>query len=683
MACTCAALQVKNFVSIRVERHIAHLADCRVRFNKLIQEVFCRRHCSLIACPSAKGGLHRVGDIHHDHNSHIGLLIALFDRLRGLHCQRNVKHVLQLSTGDRLADLYAVALAACHFAALCIDLLCRGHRTLGDGTHRERRQRHQRIFRLILCGVQVSVFAVLLKVAACHQSLPGRKVFNHLADQVVFLIRVCKHIGDPADHLGISFPGDLAALISRAQPRFQLLSQLLVLIRQDVSLFLQLQRLDLLGKGRLVGVHFFQRQRLLVGVGAILGVGVLLHHAGQLAVCVIAALGVGVCFPAAVVSGFRLLAAVIVVLVFFLAAAQHPGAVAALGVLVVGVGALTGQCILVGVRHHLGVKALVGMLVPYPLDHAAARVHAVALAIAPCAVLVHRCLGDLAHQLRPARLLIHAKGAVKVLQHIVRGAGHFRCPLHKAFFVLSVVHHDPAALVLIVVVVALALSLNGHAKTKVLVQTKRCNTVVLAVDILRPPGALVAGVVSIRIHDHIAAVIMDVGQQLIHLAHQLARLRVVAVHIVLMEEVICHPADALVFQIAVAVALRGMLMGLCGAVQHLLLHGRRLAVAVVRMHVFFDLAAVALFQGDGRQDQRIRRAEYHDRSQHRHHTAPYTFTPVGVCIFLRVRQKLVFHFAVPPLFQFTKAAQRPDTEHDLAYDLLLRHASDLGMSRVY
>ena len=118
------ALQIKNFVRVCVERHIADLAHAeRIARSKLVEEIRRRLHCRCVACAAAEVAVHRVGNIHHDHDRHIGLLDDLADCARRAYLQGDVKHVFQVRSGNRLA--HADAVIAFRAAALFSNLLRR------------------------------------------------------------------------------------------------------------------------------------------------------------------------------------------------------------------------------------------------------------------------------------------------------------------------------------------------------------------------------------------------------------------------------------------------------------------------------------------------------------------------------------------------------------------------------
>ncbi len=163
------ALQIKNFVRIRVERHITDLAHAeRITCSKLIKKLLCRLHCRCVARAAAEVAVHRVGDIHHDHNRHIGLLDNLTDCARRAHLERNVKYVFQIRSCNRLA--HADAVAALIAAALFFNLPRRGCiRTLHQSRCILCKQSDLTVIVVIAVICRVGIF---LKPAAVAQQHP-------------------------------------------------------------------------------------------------------------------------------------------------------------------------------------------------------------------------------------------------------------------------------------------------------------------------------------------------------------------------------------------------------------------------------------------------------------------------------------------------------------------------------
>ena len=163
------ALQIKNFVRIRVERHIADLAHAeQIARSKLVEKIRRRLHCRCVARAAAEIALHRVGDVHHDHDRHIGLLDNLADRTRCAHLERNVKDVFQIRSCNRLA--HADAVAALIAAALFFNLPRRGCiRTLHQSRCILCKQSDLTVIVVIAVICRVGIF---LKPAAVAQQHP-------------------------------------------------------------------------------------------------------------------------------------------------------------------------------------------------------------------------------------------------------------------------------------------------------------------------------------------------------------------------------------------------------------------------------------------------------------------------------------------------------------------------------
>ena len=256
------ALQIKNFVRVCVERHIADLAHAeRITCSKLIKKLLCRLHCRCVARAAAEVAVHRVGDVHHDHDRHIGLLDNLTDCARRAYLQCDVEHVFQVRSGNRLA--HADAVAALIAATLFFNLPRRGCiRTLHQSRCILCKQSDLTVIVVIAVICRVGIF---LKPAAVAQQHPVG-AHARLGNCVIFVRQQRLHARIERN-----------IVVIRQLPVLMRLLQLChkLLRRRNILVCQLLQRLELLDLLRKIKQECFQlffrvgRFLRLVGSGSI------------------------------------------------------------------------------------------------------------------------------------------------------------------------------------------------------------------------------------------------------------------------------------------------------------------------------------------------------------------------------------------------------------------------------
>ena len=214
LCCVGTWLQFKYLMGIRIERHIAHLADAQgVVIGKVIQKFFRRFHGRCITCIAAKVRVHGVGDIHDDDHGHVRLLDDFVDDPGRLHGQGDVKDVFDVRSGDGLADRNAVLIIPVRATGL-IDLSGRRFSPVPLCLYRIQHRRFLAVAR------GISGAAVFLEPAAVPQQNP---VVAHAGFRNALAVDIQPQ-NDP--HTGIQFqvgfvrkPPDAVCLFQPFQQR--------------------------------------------------------------------------------------------------------------------------------------------------------------------------------------------------------------------------------------------------------------------------------------------------------------------------------------------------------------------------------------------------------------------------------------------------------------------------------